>query len=129
MTDMRESMTVRFHKAKLRADMLRPGSVDDLLGDRDSAAEYLEAVQHYVSAFDAAESEALRRRRNDFSADEQQRLARGQRLLQLAADSAATLEERKNAYERARKELDGVIVLPAGTRASIESRITGQIEG
>jgi hypothetical protein len=129
MTDMRESMTVRFHKAKLRADMLRPGGVDDLLGDRDSQAEYLEAVQHYVSAFDAAESEALRRRRNDFSADEQQRLARGQRLLRLAADAAATPEERKNAYERARKELDGVIVLPPGTRASIESRITGQIEG
>jgi hypothetical protein len=129
MTDMREAMTVRFHKAKLRADMLRPGSVEDLLGDRDSQAEYLEAVQHYVSAFDAAESEALRRRRKDFSADEQQRLARAQRLLRLAADTAATPEERRNAYDRARKELDGVIVLPAGTRAGIEGGITGQIEG
>jgi hypothetical protein len=129
MTDMREPMTVRFHKAKLRADMLRPGSVEDLLGDRDSQAEYLEAVQHYVTAFDAAESEALRRRRKDFSADEQQRLARAQRLLQLAADAAATPEERRHAYDRARKELDGVIVLPAGTRAGIEGGIAGQIEG
>ena len=128
MTDMRESLTVRFHKAKLRADMLRPGRVEDLVGDRDSQAEYLEAVQHYVSAFDAAETEALRRRRKDFSKEEQQRLARAQRLLRLAGDDAATPEERRQAYERARKELDGVIVLPPGTRAGIEGGIAGQIE-
>jgi hypothetical protein len=128
MTDMREPMTVRFHKAKLRADMLRPAGVEDLLGHRDSQAEYLEAVQHYVSAFDAAESEALRRRRNDFSAEEQQRMGRAQRLLRLAVDDAATPEERRQAYDRARKELDGVIVLPPGTRAGIEGGIAGQIE-
>jgi hypothetical protein len=129
MTDMREQMTIRFHKAKLRADMLRPASVEELLDDRDSQAEYLEAVQHYVSAFDAAESEALRRRRKDFSAEDQQRLGRAQRLLRLASDAAATPEERRSAYDRARRELDGVIVLPAGTRASIEGGIAGQLEG
>ena len=69
MTEMREPLTVRFHKAKLRADMLRPATVEDLLGDRDAQAEYLEAVQHYVTAFDAAETEAMRRRRSDFSAE------------------------------------------------------------
>src|SRR5262249_59100206 len=34
MTDMREPMTVRFHQAKVRADMLRPVTVEDLLADR-----------------------------------------------------------------------------------------------
>ena len=128
MTDMREPMTVRFHQAKLRADMLRPATADDLLADRGSQAEYLEAVQHYVTAFDAAEAEAMRRRRSDFSAEEQQRLARAQRLLRLASDPAATQQERRHAYERARTELDGLIVLPATTRAGLESGINGEIE-
>jgi hypothetical protein len=129
MTDMREPMTVRFHKAKLRADMLRPATADELLvADRGSQAEYLEAVQHYVTAFDAAEAEAMRRRRSDFSAEEQQRLARAQRLLRLAADPAATQEERRHAYDRARAELDGLIVLPATTRAGLEGGISGEIE-
>jgi hypothetical protein len=128
MTDMREPMTVRFHQAKLRADMLRPVTVDGLLADRGSQAEYLEAVQHYVTAFDVAETEAMRRRRSDFSAEEQLRLARAQRLLRLACDTAATQEERRHAYDRARTELDGLIVLPATTRAGLEGGISGQIE-
>jgi hypothetical protein len=128
MTDMREPMTVRFHQAKVRADMLRPVTVEDLLADRGSQAEYLEAVQHYVTAFEAAETEAMRRRRSDFSGEEQQRLARAQRLLRLACDTAATQEERRHAYDRARTELDGLIVLPATTRAALESGISGQIE-
>jgi hypothetical protein len=128
MTDMREPMTVRFHQAKVRADMLRPVTVEDLLADRGSQAEYLEAVQHYVTAFEAAETEAMRRRRSDFSGAEQQRLARAQRLLRLACDTAATQEERRHAYDRARTELDGLIVLPATTRAALEGGISGQIE-
>ena len=43
-------------------------------------------------------------------------------------DDAATPQERRNAYSRARKELDGLIVLPAATRASIERKIAGEIE-
>jgi hypothetical protein len=133
MTDMKEPLTMRFHKAKLRADMLRPVGpgldVDELLADRDACLEYREAVQHYVTAFDVAEAEAIRRRRSDFSKEGQQRLSRAQRLLRLAADSAASPQERQSAYDHARKELDGLLVLPATTRASIERGITGEIEG
>jgi hypothetical protein len=81
-----------------------------------------------VAAFDVAESEAMRRRRSDFSAEGQERLARAQNLLRLASDTGATPQERQNAYARARKELDGLIVLPATTRASIERKIAGEIE-
>jgi hypothetical protein len=128
MTDMRDPFTMRFHRAKLRADGLRPVNVEDLLGDRDAQLEYRDAVHEYVTAFDVAEAEALRRRRSDFSAEGQQRLARAQSLLRLASDSAATPQERQRAYDRARKELDGIIVLPATTRASIERRIARQLE-
>ena len=128
MTDMRDPLTIAFHKAKRHADLLRPERLDDLDGDRAAQLEYRHAVHEYVSAFEIAEAEAIRRRRSDFSADEQQRLARAQNLLHLVQDDAATPDERQNAYARARKELDGLIVLPARARASIERRIAGQIE-
>jgi hypothetical protein len=129
MTDMRDPLTIGFHKAKLRADFLRPVKAEDLLDDRDAAAQYLAAVEDYVTAFNVAEAEAIRRRRNDFSRHDQQRIARAQRLLRLASDSAATPQERENAYDLAAKELDGLIVLPSMTQASIERGISGQIEG
>lgn len=128
MTDMREPLTIAFHRAKRHADLLRPERPDDLIGNRDRLLEYRDTVHEYISAFEIAEAEAIRRRRSDFSADEQQRMARAQNLLHLAQDDAATREERQNAYARASKELDGLIALPAPARASIERRIAGQIE-
>jgi hypothetical protein len=128
MTDMRNATTIAFHKAKRRADLLRPDTVDDLMGDRDAQLEYRDAVADYVSAFDIAEAEAIRRRRSDFSSDDQQRIARAQNLLRLATDSGATAQERQSAYSRARKELDGLIALPAMARASIERKIAGEIQ-
>jgi hypothetical protein len=129
MTDMRDPLTIGFHKAKLRADFLRPVKAEELLDDRDAAAQYLAAVEDYATAFNVAEAEAIRRRRSDFSRDDQQRIARAQRLLRVASDSAAAQQERQNAYDLARKELDGLIVLPSTTQASIEGGISGQIEG
>jgi hypothetical protein len=129
MTDMRDALTFGFHKAKLRADFLRPVKAEDLLDDRDAAAQYRAAVEDYVSAFNVAEAEAIRRRRSDFSRDDQQRIARAQSLLRVAADSAAAPQERQKAFDLARNELDGLIVLPSTTQASIERGISGQIEG
>jgi hypothetical protein len=47
--------------------------------------------------------------------------------LRVASDPAATPQERQSAYERARRELDGLIVLPAATQASIERGISGEL--
>jgi hypothetical protein len=129
MTDMNNPLTVNFHKAKLRADLLRPARAEDLLDDRDAAARYLAAVEDYATAFNVAEAEAKRRRRNDFSADGQQRIGRALRLLRVATDSAATQQERQKAYDLARRELDGLIVLPPTTQAGIERGISGEIGG
>jgi hypothetical protein len=128
MTDLRDPLTIAFHKAKRRADLLRPEKAEDLLEDRAAQLEYRDAVHDYVSAFDVAESEAIRRRRSDFSAADQDRIARAQSLLRLASDSGATPQERQNAYARARTELDGIIALPAATIAGIEHRIARAIE-
>jgi hypothetical protein len=129
MTDMRDPLTTAFHKAKLRADLLRPAKAEDLLDDRESTARYLAAVEDYTTAFDTAETEAIRRRRSDFSRDGQQRIARARSLLNVASDSEATPNERERAYELACKELDGLVVLPSSTREGIERRIAGQIDG
>jgi hypothetical protein len=128
MTDMREPLTAEFHRARSRADLLRPTSADDLVGDRDAQLDYRNAVHDYVTAFGVAEAEAVRRRRSDFSVEAQERLERAQRLLRVASDAAATTDERRNAYSKAQRELDGLIVLPAVTRAGIERRIAGEIE-
>lgn len=129
MTDMRDPLTTAFHRAKVRADLLRPAKAEDLLDDRESAAQYLAAVGDYVTTFDTAEAEAIRRRRTDFSLDGQQRIARARNLLNVASDSGATPHEREQAYALACKELDGLVVLPATTRNGIERRIAGQIDG
>jgi hypothetical protein len=128
MTDMRNPLTIEFHKAKRRADLLRPQTVDDLMGDRDAQLEYRDAVADYISAFDIAEAEAIRRRRSDFSSEDQERIERAQHLMRLATDDAATPQERQSAYGRARKELDGLIALPAMTRASIERKLAGELQ-
>lgn len=128
MTDMREPLTAEFHRARSRADLLRPARAEDIAGDRDAQLEYRDAVHAYASAFDVAESEAMRRRRSDFSSDAQERLERASRLLRVAGDGAATADERRNAYSKAQRELEGLVVLPAVTRAAIERGIAGELE-
>lgn len=128
MTDMREPLTVAFHRAKLRADLLRPAKAEDVLDDPEAARQYLDAVEVYVTALDAAEAEAVRRRRSDFSRADQQRLARAQSLLRVASDHGATPQERERAYDLARGELDGLIVLPDRTRAALERGIAGELD-
>jgi hypothetical protein len=128
MTDMREPLTQRFHRAKLRADLLRPSDVSNLVDDRESTHEYLDAVQEYATAFDIAEAEAIRRGRTEFSTVEQERLVRAQRLLRVAIDSGATQQERDRAYQLARRELDGLLVLPERARAALERGARGELD-
>ena len=128
MTDMREPLTVEFHKARRRADLLRPTDLESMVGHHDAQVEYRDAVHAYAIAFDVGEAEAKRRRHGGFTGTEQERLVRAQRLLRLAMDDAATPAERQSAYAKARKELDGLIVLPATARAQLERTIAAQIE-
>jgi hypothetical protein len=129
MTDMLNPHTERFQRAKLRADLLRPAKAEDLLEDADAARQYLDAVENYVTAFDVAEREAIRRRRDDFTTVEQQRLTRARSALRVAVDPGATSQERERAYALASRELDGLIVLPERARAAIERGIVGELDG
>lgn len=126
MTDVREPLTVAFLRAKKEADGLRPAAPQDITTPV-GLAEYRAAVHSFELAFDVAEREARRIKDSNFTGPERQRLATARKLLRIAEDSAATPAERQTAYKRARKELDGLIVLPEATLAALEARIAGML--
>lgn len=121
MTDVREPLTVAFLRAKRDADGLRPAGTEQLSAAR--LAEYRNAVNAFEVAFDVAEREARRIRDSKFTGPERDRLATARRLLRIASDAGSTPAERQTAYKRARRELDGLIVLPDATTAALEARI------
>ena len=120
MTDVREPLTVAFLRAKRDADAQRPTSAADMAASQVKA--YRNAVNAYAVALDIAEREARRIRDSRFSGPERERLATARKLLMIAENDAATPAERQAAYKRARRELDGLIVLPDVTVAALERR-------
>ncbi|WP_154796352.1 hypothetical protein [Occultella kanbiaonis] len=130
MSDMREPLTVDFHRAKRDADFLRPEdpAKPEELRDPVRLAEYREAVRTFEVAFDVAEREAKRRRRSDFSESERSSLARARKLIAIADDNGATHAERQVAYRRAKSELEGLIVLPDVAMDAMEQRIAGALD-
>lgn len=126
MTDVREPLTVAFLRAKREADGLRPASPADLAQGPGREA-YRDAVNNFALALDVAEREARRIKDSRFSGPERQRLATARKLLMIAENEAATPAERQSAYKRARRELDGLIVLPDVTLAALEKNIAPQL--
>ncbi|MCU1554419.1 MAG: hypothetical protein JWM13_1905 [Arthrobacter sp.] len=127
MTDVREPLTVAFLRAKREADGLRPATPGELA----SAArlmDYRAAVRSFEVAFDVAEREARRIKDSNFTGPERARLETARKLLRIASDAAATPAERQTAYKRARRELDGLIVLPDVTLAALEEKIAGMLD-
>lgn len=126
-TDMREQVTVDFHRARRDADGLRPDDPEELR-DRKRLERYRTAVREYQLTFDIAEREAKRRRASDFTSEERRALDRAKKLLALADDEGATQVERQSAYRRATKELEGILVLPDAATEALEQRIAGMLE-
>ena len=122
MTDVREPLTVAFLHAKREADGQRPASAADITSPARLEA-YRQAVNSFAVALDVAEREARRIRDSKFSGPERERLATARKLLMIAENHAATPAERQAAYKRARRELDGLIVLPDVTIAALEERV------
>lgn len=122
MTDVREPLTVAFLRAKREADGQRPISAREMTSP-SRLESYRQAVNSFAVALDVAEREARRIKDSRFSGRERERLATARQLLRIAGDHAATPAERQAAYKRARRELDGLIVLPDAALAALEERI------
>jgi hypothetical protein len=127
MTDVREPLTVAFLRAKREADGLRPVSAADITSHSRLEA-YRNAVDGFSVALDVAEREARRIRDSKFTGPERARLATARQLLKIAENHAATPAERQAAYKRARRELDGLIVLPDVTVAALEDKIAPMLD-
>jgi hypothetical protein len=126
MSDVREPLTVEFLRAKRLADGLRPAVPTDLASD-GQLSEYRQALRNFEVAFDVAEREAKRIKDAHYSEPERQRLCTAKKLLSMAVDEASTQAERQLAYHRARKELDGLLLLPDEAVAALERRVQAQI--
>ncbi|WP_132994064.1 hypothetical protein [Gordonia zhaorongruii] len=126
LVDLREPLTEKFHRARSRVELLQP--TEDSATDPGTVRTFRDAVHEYSASLRVAEAEARRRRRSDFSALEQERLARAQRLLQLAMNEGASPEERRQAYLRARTDLDGLISLPPEGSAALERQVRAALE-
>ncbi|UEL30148.1 hypothetical protein [Pseudarthrobacter sp. L1SW] len=122
MTDVREPLTVAFLRAKREADGQRPASAQEITSP-SRLESYRQAVNTFAVALDVAEREARRIKDGRFSGRERERLSTARQLLRIAGDHAATPAERQAAYKRARRELDGLIVLPDAALAALEERI------
>jgi hypothetical protein len=127
MTDVREPLTVAFLRAKREADGLRPTTQGEMTSPA-ALADYRAAVRSFEVAFDVAEREARRIKDSNFTGPERERLETARKLLRIASDDAATPAERQTAYKRARRELDGLIVLPDVTLAALEQKIAGMLD-
>ena len=127
MTDVREPLTVAFLRAKREADGLRPTIPGDAMAPA-TLADYRAAVRSFEVAFDVAEREARRIKDSNFTGPERERLETARKLLRIASDAAATPAERQTAYKRARRELDGLIVLPDVTLAALEQKFAGMLD-
>jgi len=84
----------RFHRAELRADLMRPAKAEALLEDGDATRQYLDAVEDHVTAFNVAESKAIRGRRNAFTKVEQRRLTPARSALRFCRTASAQTTNR-----------------------------------
>ncbi|WP_285725274.1 hypothetical protein [Psychromicrobium xiongbiense] len=127
MSDVREPLTAAFLRAKRVADGLRQRDSEAPHTER-SVAEYRDAVRDFEVAFDLAEREARRVKDAHFKDEERGRLSTARKLLATAEDESATPAERQLAYRRARKELDGLLLVPEEAVADLEQRIQAQLD-
>ncbi|PYI69067.1 hypothetical protein CVV68_04555 [Arthrobacter livingstonensis] len=126
MTDVRQPLTVAFLRAKRDADALRPVAAAEV-ASKARWDDYRNAVNAYDVAFDVAEKEARRLKDTAFSEPDRQRLSTARKLVNIAENEAASPAERQSAFKRARKELDGIIVLPDVTLAALEQKVARMI--
>ncbi len=128
MSDVREPLTVAFLRAKRDADGLRPLNGTEITA-KSRWDDYRNSVNTYAVAFEVAEKEAHRIKDSAFSQEERHRLGTARKLVKIAENEGATPAERQTAYKRARKELDGLIVLPDVTIAALEQKVARMLDG
>lgn len=124
LSDVAEPKTAAFIEAL--------GVAADLSSERRPKST--EEVERYATATRAAETRwqaalhhAQRTRLARFAPGERDRIKKVQRLLQQAMNAAASPEERRTYYQRARELLGDLIPLPEPARLSLEQSVRGEL--
>lgn len=128
MSDMRNPLTVALHTALRNADAAEPKVIPSTSHKPANGSRYEAAVIALEEAFQQAEVESQRVKWSNYSMDEKKRLKKAQDLLNLAMNDGATEFERQAAYKALRKELDGLLVIPAKAVVAIETKVRLMVE-
>ncbi|MBC9704389.1 MAG: hypothetical protein H9W81_05100 [Enterococcus sp.] len=106
--------TSNFHLAMLRAK--------NGFKNKESIDTLRSLVTDFEHAYTVMIAEAERMKWRRFSAEEQNHLRTAQRLLNIAMNSASSLNERNVAYKRLLKEVEGILTLSPATILEIETK-------
>lgn len=112
-------------RAMGRAQSLRADSAPHLgLNETISssgASDYLDAVNEYRTAFEAAQRKSDLRGLDEFSKDDRDKIELARRMLAMAMDPGATESERQTSYDR-------VIKIVKGLRLSVPKKAFSRVE-
>lgn len=117
--DPREESTREFTRAFAYAQNTYPDIREPYRTDHPFHAAVVEAQ----ISWEFVQNESNRIRRSRFSDGERRRLQRAFDLLSIAYNDSSSVAERQAAYERAIKQLDGLIVVPTKTIRALEEAI------
>lgn len=119
MSDPRVDQTATMIQAMRRAEDLRDGA---------DIGAYSRAVREFEQAFEVAEAHARSLKRNSYSPAELKSLEKASALLSIAQDSVSTPPERRLAYQRLVREVQGLVLLPESATVALERRIQLELE-
>jgi UDP-3-O-[3-hydroxymyristoyl] glucosamine N-acyltransferase len=95
------------------ASMLSAKRAVSLIDPESEESEFYTAVLAFDKAFHAAEAHALKISNSLLDPEEKKKTQKAQDLFSIAVDSAASENERVNAFKQGFKQLEGIILVPA----------------
>ncbi|WP_051619892.1 hypothetical protein [Haematomicrobium sanguinis] len=115
-------------RVKETSDMINAMQDAEELRDSTDVGDYRDAVAAFELAFQQAELNAKSVKRNNYTPAELKSLERAAAMLAIAQDSSSTPSERRLAYQRLNREVEGLVVLPQEANAKLEDDIRLALE-
>lgn len=115
-------------RVKETSDMINAMQDAEELRDSTDVGDYRDAVAAFELAFQRAELNAKSVKRNNYTPAELKSLERAAAMLAIAQDSSSTPSERRLAYQRLNREVEGLVVLPQEANAKLEDDIRLALE-
>ena len=115
-------------RVKTTSDMINAMQNAEALRDSADVGDYRDALAAFDLAFQRAELNAKSVKRNNYTPAELKSLERAAAMLAIAQDSSSTPSERRLAYQRLNREVEGLVVLPQEANAKLDHDIRLALE-